>query len=421
MSSVPSTSPETPTDPTHLQGGARTKLVWSLMLTSIALYSCYTAAIAVLLPAQIALLDPEAKEGNLAIVTAISSFATLFVQPIVGTLSDRTRSRLGRRAPWMLGGAALGGIMLALIPVIGVNVAFIAVAWVLAQVSLNGAQGPLSALVADRLDPNYRATASAFMGVGGTLGMTLGVVVSGLLVNHLGLGYLFFGSIVIIGTALLVIFNQDKSSATMPVEAFSWRDFIAGFGRPFRSGDFRWAFAQRFVMFFGYMGVTGYMFYILMSYVGLSLVEAGAFMGVQQVASSVASVVSTLVAGRLSDRIGRRKIFILIASALIAIGCVAGWLMPTTTGILIFAVFAGLGFGSYLAVDVALVVDILPNPAETAKDLGVINIANNVPSMLAPIANAFLIGAFGYVGLWPWAIALVFTAGLLVLPIKGVK
>jgi MFS family permease len=84
-------------------------------------------------------------------------------------------------------------------------------------------------------------------------------------------------------------------------------------------------------------------------------------------------------------------------------------------------VLSGLGFGSYMAVDVALVVDILPNPEDAAKDLGVINITNNVPQMLAPIINAALIGMFGYVALWPWAIVLVLAASVLVLPIKGVR
>lgn len=417
---VPTTESTTP-NPLHLKGRARTKLVWSMLVTSIALYACYLAAGAVLLPAQVALINPDAKESNLAIVTAISSFCTLFVQPIVGALSDRTRSRLGRRAPWMLGGAFLGGTMLILIPVIGVNVGLIAVMWVLAQVSLNGLQGPLTSLIADRLDPNYRGTASAFMGVGTTLGMTLGVVIAGLLVSRLGLAYAIFAVAVMVTTVLLIALNQDRSSKDLEVPPFHLGTFLQGFAKPFRAHDFRWAFAQRFVMFLGYMGIFGYMLYILLSYIGLSLAEAGVFMGIQQICNAVASVAATFIAGPLSDKIGRRKIFVIVASALIALGCLAPWLMPTTTGILILAVLSGLGFGSYMAIDVALVVDILPNPEDAAKDLGVINIANNVPQMLAPIINAALIGAFGYFALWPWAIVLVLAASLLVLPIKGVR
>lgn len=418
---APAVEPEAEHNPLHLQGPARTKLVWSMLVTTTALFACYLAAGSVLLPAQVALIDPAAKETNLAIVTSISSFFTLFVQPIVGALSDRTRSKLGRRAPWMLGGAFLGGLMLILIPIIGVNVGLIAVMWVLAQVSLNGLQGPLSALVADRLDPDYRGTASAFFGVGSTLGMTAGVVIAGLLVSHLGLGYTIFAVAVMVTTVLLIVLNQDRSSKDLDVPPFHLGTFLKGFATPFKAHDFRWAFAQRFVMFAGYMGIFSYTLYILISYIGMSLAEAGVFIGIQTIANAVASVGATFVAGPLSDKLGRRKIFVVIASVFIAAGCVAPWVLPTTTGMLIFAVLSGLGFGSYMAVDVALVVDILPNPDEAAKDLGVINIANNVPQMLAPIINAALIAMFGYVALWPWAILLVLAASVLVLPIKKVR
>lgn len=408
-------------NPNHLQGSARTKLVWSILLATTALFSCYMAAGSVLLPVQVAALNPDAKESNLAIVTSISSFFTLFCQPVVGALSDRTRHRLGRRAPWMLGGAFLGGLMLLLIPYLGKNVAIIALMWVLAQVSLNSVQGPLSALVADRLDPNYRGTASAFFGVGSTIGMTAGIVIAGYLVNQLGLGYSIFAIAVMVCVALLVLLNQDRPSTDLPARPFDWGAFARGFLTPFRSRDFTWAFAQRFVMFLGYMGIFGYMFYILTSYIHLSTEEAGVFMGQQSMANAVASVAATFIAGPLSDRIGRRKIFVMVASAFIAVSCLVPWMMPSKTGILIMAVLAGIGFGTYMAVDVALVVDILPNPEDAAKDLGVINIANNVPQMLAPIINAMLIGAVGYVALWPWAIVLVIAASFLVLPIKGVR
>lgn len=406
---------------TYLEGGARSKLVVSMLVTCTALFACYMAAGSVLLPAQIAMLYPNAKEANLAIVTSISSFVTLFCQPIVGALSDRTRSKLGRRAPWMLGGAFLGGIMLILIPIIGTNVALIAVMWVLAQVSLNGLQGPLTSLIADRLAPDYRGTASAFVGVGSTLGMTLGIVVAGLLVNQLGLGYAIFAIAVMVTTVLLILLNQDKSSQDMEVKPFSIIQLFAGFLTPFRSKDFSWAWGQRFVMFLGYMGIFSYMFYILLSYVGMDATSAGVFMGQQSIVNAVASIAATFIAGPLSDRLGRRKIFVFVAAVFIAAGCAVAWMMPNTTGILILAALSGIGFGTYMAVDVALVVDILPSEQDAAKDLGVINIANNVPQMLAPIVNVFLIGIGGYALLFPWAIALVILSAFLVYRIRGVR
>lgn len=58
----------------------------------------------------------------------------------VGALSDRTRGRLGRRAPWMLSGAFLGGIMLMLFPLLGTQVWILAIMWILTQMALNSLQ-----------------------------------------------------------------------------------------------------------------------------------------------------------------------------------------------------------------------------------------------------------------------------------------
>lgn len=380
------------------------------------------AAGSVLLPAQVNELDPSAKEANLAIVTSISSFATMFIQPLVGALSDRTRSKLGRRAPWMLGGAFLGGIMLMLLPVLGRNVALIALFWVLAQVSLNALQGPLSALISDRLAEDFRATASGFIGVGTSVGMAVGIAVAGQFVTRLGVGYVTVALAVIITTIALILLNQDHSSKDLAVEPFRLGAFLKGFWvSPRLHPDFAWAFAQRFAMFLGAIGLTGYMFYILLSYVGMDPVTAGGFMGLQSLVYAASSVVATFIAGPLSDKLQRRKMFVVIATLLIAIGCIFPLLMPTTTGILLYSVVAGAGFGAYMAVDVALVVDVLPSPEEAAKCLGIINIANNVPQMLSPIIYAGLIAAFGYSSLWVWAIVIVVVASLLVLPIKKVR
>ncbi|WP_458106604.1 MFS transporter [Arthrobacter sp. R3-55] len=393
-----------------------------MMTLTVMLYACYMAAGSVLLPVQIAALDLGHKEVNLAVVTSISSFATLFVQPIVGALSDRTRSRWGRRAPWMVGGAVLGGLMLILLPWIGLNVGLIALMWVLAQVSLNALQSPLSATISDRLTKEDRGKASAFSGVGSTLGMTLGITIAGLLLFQLGVAYAVFAVAVIVLAFLFVALNPDVSSKSAQVQPFSWRQFLKGFWiSPRKHPDFAWAFAGRFMMFLGYMGIVMYVFYILLSYVGMPPAEAGAFMGVQSIVGAAASIGATFAAGWLSDRYKRRKIFVFAASILVAVGVAIPLAMPTATGILLYSIVAGIGFGSYLAADVALVVDVLPNPEDAAKDLGVINIANNLPQMLAPVINAALITMFGYASIFVWSIALVLLSSVFVFPIRKVR
>ena len=72
--------------------------------TNLALSTIGGAAI----PKAFAFLDDSTKEINLSIATLIGGVVVMIVTPLFGRLSDRTRSRLGIRRPWILGGAIAG-------------------------------------------------------------------------------------------------------------------------------------------------------------------------------------------------------------------------------------------------------------------------------------------------------------------------
>lgn len=163
---------------------ANKRLLPSLLVNSLMLFATYAGLIAILLPIQIATIDEGAKEANLAIVTTVSFVFTLFAQPIAGALSDRTRSRFGRRAPWMLAGAVVGAIFLFGIGSLH-EVLWITFFWTVIQVALNFVQAPLTTITADRFPRSKRGGASAMVGIGMQLGGLLGVVLAGNWVSNL--------------------------------------------------------------------------------------------------------------------------------------------------------------------------------------------------------------------------------------------
>lgn len=128
---------------------ANRRLLPSLLIASLTLFATYGGLIAILLPSQVLMIDEANKVANLAVVTTISFVFTLFAQPIVGALSDRTRSRFGRRVPWMVLGAIIGGIFLFGMGSL-TDILWITVFWVIIQVALNFFQAPLTAITADR-------------------------------------------------------------------------------------------------------------------------------------------------------------------------------------------------------------------------------------------------------------------------------
>lgn len=96
-------------------------------------------------------------------------------------------------------------------------------------------------------------------------------------------------------------------------------------------------------------------------------------------------------------------------------------LFPTWPATVLAAAVLGAGFGIYLAVDQALVTQVLPAAAARAKDLGVINIANSAPQVLAPALAAPVVAHLGgYPGLYLVTALVTVLAGALVHRIRGV-
>ncbi|WP_448808256.1 MFS transporter [Agromyces bauzanensis] len=398
-------------------------LLPSILVASLALFATYGGLIAVLLPTQVALLDDANKVSNLAIVTTVSFVFTLFAQPIVGAFSDRTRSRFGRRAPWMVGGAVIGGIFLLGLGSL-TSLVWITVFWVVIQVALNALQGPLSAITPDRFPCEKRGAASAMFGVGTQVGMTLGIMAAGALAANIGIGYSAFGIAVIIAAVLFVVVNRDRSSKEATVPAWSWKQFFAGFWiDPRTNPDFAWAFAARFLFILGYFVVIAFQLYILTDYIGLSLGEAQAGMGTLALVSLVPTLAAIVLAGWWSDRAGRRKVFIYVASVVMVIALAVPIFMPDFSGMIIMSILNGVGFGLYMATDAALMTEVLPGGGAAAgKDLGILNVATNIPQAMSPAIAGVIIASFGgYPMLFVFGIVAVIAAALVLIPIKSVR
>jgi MFS family permease len=167
----------------------------------------------------------------------------------------------------------------------------------------------------------------------------------------------------------------------------------------------------------------GYQLYILTDYIGMSSGEANRQIGVLAVAALVMTMVSVSFSGWLSDRLGRRKVLIYVAAALMVVGFAIPLGTPTMAGMLVMSAVNGFGFGLYLACDTALMTEVLPGEgAAAAKDLGILNVATNIPQALSPSVAALLIGLLGgYPALFVFAMVCVAAGAAALVPIKGVR
>jgi len=387
-----------------------------LLLGNTSMYALYIGVPGLLLALQIEAIDPAEKVANFGLVSGVSAiFATVF-NPVAGALSDRS----GRRNPWILAGGLLAIPVMLLLGSVH-TILLVAIAWCLGQAVMNVYQAAITSVVPDRVPLAARGKASAAVGLGLPIGSTIGALVGAAFSEDYRTGYLVFGAVVAVTS---VVFTSLAREERMPPKApMPVKEQIAAFGSALKDHDFRWAFIGRALLVLGYFAVAGFQLYILKDHTdlpaGLSAEEAVAIL---MPVNSVAMVVSTVLGGWLSDRHDRRKLFVGASAALAAVALLIPALSTSWTAMLAFSVVNGLGFGCYMAVDTALVTMVLPKAEDAARDMGVLNVANAGPQIVAPfVASAVVSIGGGYTPLFLVAAVLSVLGALAVRPIRSVR
>ena len=369
------------------------------------------------------LVGIEQAPNSLSVVTGIGALLAMVGNPFFGRMSDRTSSRLGMRRPWMvigLVGGSLGILIVALAPSIPV----VLVGWCIAQLLFNALLAAMVAVLPDQVPVGQRGL------VAGVLGVCVPVAsVSGTFLVKLFTGNQLAMFLVpcAVGGFFILLFAvrlDDRRLARTDKPAWSLREFASTFYvNPRKSPDFAWAFASRFMFVLAYAFLTTYQAYYLLDKLGSAEAEVPRQIFLGTLTQSVVVVAASLIGGRLSDRTGRRKRFVLTAAVVYGLAMFVIAIASNFNGFLVGMAIGGLGFGVYTAVDLALVADVLPDSDNAAKDLGVLNIAGALPFSVAPgIAPAVLaIGGGSYGVLYAVAGVCAILGAVAILPVKGVR
>jgi MFS family permease len=370
-----------------------------------------------------ALVGTDRAPNSLSLVAGTGAFLAMFANPLFGKMSDRTSSPLGMRRPWMviglLGGSA-GTLVVALAPNIGV----VLLGWCIAQVFFNALLAALVAVLPDQVPVAQRGS------VAGVLGICLPIAsVSGTYVVQLFTGntLAMFVAPCAIGGFLILLFAatlNDRRLVATDKPAWSLAELASSFYvNPRKNPDFAWAFASRFMFVLAYAFLTTYQAYYLLEKLGSAEDDVPRQLFLATLAMSSVVVAASLLGGWLSDRTGRRKVFVGVASFVFGLAMFAIALSSSFNGFVAGMALGGLGFGLYTAVDLALVADVLPDPASAAKDLGVMNIAGALPSSVAPaLAPAILaVGGGSYGVLYAVAGACAVLGAVAILRVKRVR
>jgi MFS family permease len=364
------------------------------------------------------------RASSLSVVTVVGVFMTMLIQPAVGVLSDRTRSTWGRRAPWVLAGG-VGSALGLLGFYFAASILALAMLWALVGIATNTVASPLVATVADRSPEEKIGTVSAITGLGTMLGLVVGSAIAGMLFNAIGVAsYLPFAFFVLLFCILFVLGARDRSSASMRVEPITFGGYLRSLTIALRTPDFRWVWIAKVLLVFGYTTAAALNIYMLQSYIhpALSAAEAARIAPLILFAALPGTLIAMIVAGRWSDRSGRRKPFVIGSSILFAASMIVPLVWPTLPAMFIQTILAGIAFGSFLIVDQALFIDVLPDRDAAGRDLGIGALGANIGQALGPVLAGLIVSATGdYRLIWVVALLLSVVAAAAIVPVKGTR
>ncbi len=405
----------------------RKSYFFGLFVAQFGLFFALLTPVLVSMQLKVQQLAPDHAAELLAAVLPFGALGALIANPLAGQLSDRTRSRWGRRRPWLV-----GGILLFLVALAGVAFAqdqvTLTIAWVGGQVAANAVLAALVASFADNVPEFQRGKGSSVITVAQNTAVMAGTYLSVLFVGNIPVLFILPGVLAVIAILVYAAVVRDEvpEKKVRPLTPLS---LLGSFWtNPFRNPDFGFAWWSRFLITLGTFMFTTFRLLYMQEHLGLDVQSATLAVANGALIYTIALLVSSVLSGWLSDRLHRRKIFVGGSTAVTAVGLIVLAQADSLATFYWAELLLGFAYGIYTAVDNALIVDVLPDPERPGKDLGVINIANALPQSIAsPFGLVFLTmgvsaGAeYNYTAML-WAAGVVTLVGaLVIIPIKRVR
>ena len=372
----------------------------------------------------------------LAALVIVGALVSVLANPLIGELSDRTRTSFGRRSPWI----GAGGVVCALCALmLSVNTSMVAMGlfWAIMQFGYAMLAVPLAAEINDRVPDKFRPRIERWHGIGVMLAQALGMVLGacGVIVDSLVPLYCIAALFAIGGIASALILPKEPSSVEMPNRGFDPRRVLNRLRPPSgrESAAFWRLFAARVCMMTG-VSITGVFVWYIARYWVFPGDAADAPAGLVIIAMAVAALAGTALAswsaGWLSELIDARQMpaefVVAMACILYMLGLAVAWIcggwpwaLAKPAGMVVFALVSGFAIGIYDAIGLELVMDALPDPRRAGHDLGIYAIANAIGLVLAAIVGIAVVGSalqpYGFAALFPVGIIMVLLSAAIVM------
>ncbi len=371
----------------------RVSTAWTTRFTLVwlGLWMATLVPVQLALPDQLAEVDYAHRVRDFGLVNGLVGLSAVLTLPLFGALCDHTRSRFGRRRVWVLMGLFVfaGGLVLT-----GLQTSWqgVGLCWLVASLGNNMMAAGLTATIADEVPDEQRGTISGAIYGPQAIGVVLGLIaVEGIAAASLRYGVLA-GALVLLALPFLIGYRDvatTQATEKLTLPAIAEGMWIS----PRENPDFAWAFAGRLLVNLGNAFGTTYLLFFLRD--AMLVPDPDAALLNLTLVYLVFTVAATYLGGYLSDRTGRRRIFVAVAALSQAIAALLLTPIPSMDVALVAAGFLGAGYGAFMSVDQALITHLLPDPEDRAKDLGIMNIGAVGPQALAPLVASVIITSLG--------------------------
>lgn len=362
-------------------------------------------------------VDPNGYTASYGLVAGVGAFFALIGNPLGGAISDRTNISFGRRRTWIFLGPLVGCAALLWVGM-ATEIWQILIGWAIAQLFFNFGMAAYTALIPDQVMEERQGTISGIVGLVLPAAVCIGMVLM-MLMNSASsdMKWLVIAIIGITGpiVSLFVICDGKVEIVKAEQQKLSLGEKISKiYPSPRKFPEFTWAIVSKFLLMMGYCS-TLYLTVMLVNRMGFTESQATNSVGTLNIICLIASAVTSIFGGVLSDKFKKQKPFLYGSALIMVFGILLYAFVPQYTAYIVASAIIGLGFGCFSAVDMALVARILPRKEDAAKDFGLMNVANALPQSIVPAIAPLLLGIGG------WTFFYIVLALCVVLGMAAVK
>ncbi|MCT9821367.1 MFS transporter [Microbacterium sp. W1N] len=329
----------------------------------------------------------------LGYILGVGAAATLVLAPMTGILSDRTRTRWGRRRPFTVIGMVVG---VAAVPVMSFapDLLWLGIGWVLCTVGWGTAAGSVGNWQADRLPPGQRGSVSGLTGVTMQIAPVIGIIMVGPLRGDILLVFAVPAAVAVVLVGLFVLLAPEPDTRDVRFDSpltvgALLRSYLF---RPRDVPDFAWNWLGRFVFFLGLSLTTSFTVFFIAQRLAMPVADVAGVQALTSALSIGTAMLGSLGGGWISDRWRRRKPIILAGAALFAGGAVVSAFAHDLVMIIVGVLIGSLGIASFSAVGQALVLDVLPErETQAGRYMAITMFAQKIPGVLAPVTAPLLL------------------------------